>query len=157
MTYHHQTRRPRQAGAWPTVQMLAAQVNQQVNKDTLRVGDAEREEAARVLGEHFASGRLDRDEYDERLEAIFAARTGGDLATVFRDLPGEHPRGQRPAAPGYERPTRRRGPRLPFLPMLFILIGLAIVLSASWIFWVGLGALFLLNRGACSLHRWPVR
>jgi len=151
MTHYSHPRR--QSSAWPTVQMLAAQVNQQVNRDSLRVGDAEREDAARQLGDHFASGRLDRDEYDERLETIFAARTGGEIAAVFRDLPGQHPRAQRPSAPRYERRPTRRRVFLPFLPVLLILIGLAIVLNAGWIVWLGLGAFFLLKGGVCSVRR----
>jgi hypothetical protein len=35
---------------------------------TLRIGDAEREEAARELGEHYALGRISADEHSERLE-----------------------------------------------------------------------------------------
>lgn len=148
---HSHSHRPRQSGAWPAVQMLAYQVNQQVNRDSLRVGDAERDEAARQLGEHFATGRLERDEYDERLEAVFAARTGGDLAAVFRDLPGQHPRAQRVSAPRIQRPTRRRRP--PFLPVLLVLIGIAAFTGAWWVLWIGLGAFFLLGGGACGSRR----
>jgi hypothetical protein len=53
----------------------------------IRIGDAEREAAAAELREHFASGRLDQDELNERLSAAFAARTHGDLNAVFTDLP----------------------------------------------------------------------
>ena len=53
----------------------------------MRVSDAEREAAAAELREHFASGRLDQEELDERLSAIFAARTRGDLNALFADLP----------------------------------------------------------------------
>ena len=53
----------------------------------MRVGDAEREAAAAELREHFASGRLDQEELETRLSAVFAARTRGDLSTLFTDLP----------------------------------------------------------------------
>jgi hypothetical protein len=53
----------------------------------MRVSDAEREAAAAELREHFASGRLDQAELDERLSAVFAARTRGDLNALFADLP----------------------------------------------------------------------
>jgi hypothetical protein len=53
----------------------------------MRVSDTEREAAAAELREHFASGRLDQEELDERLSAVFAARTRGDLNAVFADLP----------------------------------------------------------------------
>lgn len=54
----------------------------------LRVGDAERDEVTEALHEHFAQGRLTRDELDERLTATLSARTVGDLRKVTRDLPG---------------------------------------------------------------------
>jgi hypothetical protein len=53
----------------------------------MRVSDAEREAAAAELREHFASGRLTQDELDERLTAVFAAKTRGDLSGLFTDLP----------------------------------------------------------------------
>jgi hypothetical protein len=53
----------------------------------MRVSDAEREAAAAELQEHFASGRLNQEELDERLAAAFAAKTRGDLNALFTDLP----------------------------------------------------------------------
>jgi hypothetical protein len=53
----------------------------------MRVSDAEREAAAAELREHFASGRLTQDELEERLTAVFAAKTRGDLSGLFTDLP----------------------------------------------------------------------
>jgi hypothetical protein len=53
----------------------------------MRVSDAERDAAAAELREHFASGRLDSGELDQRLTAVFAARTRGDLFALFTDLP----------------------------------------------------------------------
>lgn len=53
----------------------------------MRVSDAERDAAAAELREHFASGRLNQDELDERLAATFAAKTRGDLNALFTDLP----------------------------------------------------------------------
>lgn len=66
----------------------------------IRVSDAEREAAAAELREHFASGRLDQEELDERLSTVFAARTRGDLNAIFTDLPsaGHAPAGA--SAPG---------------------------------------------------------
>lgn len=53
----------------------------------MRVSDTEREAAAGELREHFASGRLDAEELNERLSAVFAAKTRGDLNAIFTDLP----------------------------------------------------------------------
>ena len=54
----------------------------------LRIGDAERDAAATDLGEHFAAGRLTLDELNERLDAVFSARTFGQLNRIMADLPG---------------------------------------------------------------------
>jgi hypothetical protein len=53
----------------------------------MRISDAEREAAAAELREHFASGRLDQEELNERLDRVFAAKTRGDLNGPFTDLP----------------------------------------------------------------------
>ncbi|GAA2664702.1 MULTISPECIES: DUF1707 domain-containing protein [Actinosynnema] len=57
----------------------------------IRVGDAEREDALRVLGEHLSAGRLDVDEYGERTARATAARNRGELLDLFSDLPHPHP------------------------------------------------------------------
>lgn len=56
-----------------------------------RVGDAEREDAMRALGEHMSGGRLDLDEYAERTAQVTAARTWSELTALFTDLPEPHP------------------------------------------------------------------
>jgi DNA-binding MarR family transcriptional regulator len=53
----------------------------------VRVGDADRDTAAAALSEHFAHGRLTRDELNARLEATLTARTYGQLSEATRDLP----------------------------------------------------------------------
>jgi Domain of unknown function (DUF1707) len=52
----------------------------------LRAADADREIIHRVLGDAFADGRLDREEYDERSSAVWEARTLGDLPPLVADL-----------------------------------------------------------------------
>ena len=54
---------------------------------SVRIGTAEREAAASALSEHFAAGRLDQDELEERLDRAYAAKTGADLEPLFQDLP----------------------------------------------------------------------
>ncbi|GGV33165.1 DUF1707 SHOCT-like domain-containing protein [Streptomyces spectabilis] len=53
----------------------------------LRASDADRERVAEVLREAMAEGRLDMDEFNERVDAAYRARTYGDLAPLTRDLP----------------------------------------------------------------------
>lgn len=53
----------------------------------LRASDADRERVAEVLRDALAEGRLDMEEFEERLEQTYKARTYGELAPVTRDLP----------------------------------------------------------------------
>jgi hypothetical protein len=57
---------------------------------TIRLSDAERDAAAADLGEHFAQGRLTADEHAERLEQVWGAKTRGEVAPIFRDLPSPY-------------------------------------------------------------------
>ncbi|MER7013907.1 DUF1707 domain-containing protein [Saccharopolyspora sp. NPDC000359] len=63
----------------------------------LRIGDPERELAMRLLGEHFAVGRLDVGEYDERCRQVAAARFRSELEALFDDLPDPRPERAVPA------------------------------------------------------------
>ena len=66
----------------------------------MRVSDAEREAAAAEVREHFASGRLNQDELNDRLAAVFAAKTRGDLNALFTDLPSSGHGWASASAPG---------------------------------------------------------
>lgn len=55
--------------------------------DQIRASDADREQAAASLRDHFAEGRLTRVELDERLTTALCARTAGDLRRLMADLP----------------------------------------------------------------------
>lgn len=52
-----------------------------------RIGDAERDQVISELGAHFAAGRLDMDEYDERSTAAITAKTHGELSRTLAHLP----------------------------------------------------------------------
>ena len=54
---------------------------------SLRVSDADREQAVAELREHLLAGRLTLAEFSERVEAALTARVGGELARVQEDLP----------------------------------------------------------------------
>ncbi len=55
----------------------------------MRASDADRDRVASSLREHCAQGRISVGELDGRLEAVYAARTIGDLQKVTEDLPEE--------------------------------------------------------------------
>lgn len=55
----------------------------------LRASDGDRDRVAEALREHHAVGRLDADEFQDRLEATYRAKTLGELETVTADLPAQ--------------------------------------------------------------------
>ncbi|WP_375424675.1 DUF1707 domain-containing protein [uncultured Friedmanniella sp.] len=54
----------------------------------LRASDSDREQVSTVLSTAYAEGRLTREEHDERLDALLAAKTFDDLVGLTRDLVG---------------------------------------------------------------------
>ena len=52
----------------------------------LRASDQERELVRQMLATGFADGRLDREEFDERSDAVGATRTLGELPALVSDL-----------------------------------------------------------------------
>ncbi|EID53666.1 DUF1707 SHOCT-like domain-containing protein [Saccharomonospora xinjiangensis] len=62
-----------------------------VDRPNFRLSDAERTQALDALAEHVRTGRLDLPEYDERSASVTSAKTRGDLAAVFADLPDPRP------------------------------------------------------------------
>ncbi|GGK77885.1 hypothetical protein Sme01_43810 [Sphaerisporangium melleum] len=53
----------------------------------MRASDGDRDRVAAVLREHCAQGRLTMEEFNERLELVYAGRTYGDLQKLTADLP----------------------------------------------------------------------
>jgi hypothetical protein len=85
----------------------------------LRVSDAERQAVTDRLAAHFAEGRLDHDEFDERNGRAMAASTRADLAGLLDDLPGTGA----PAVPARPRPRRSH----PVLLLVLIVILAAVI------------------------------
>ena len=53
----------------------------------MRISDTERDQVAEILREAAGEGRLDLDELDGRLTAVYAAKTYADLEPIVADLP----------------------------------------------------------------------
>ena len=77
-----------------------------LKRGAIRVSDAERDQAAAELSEHYQAGRLTLEEFDDRSNQALRARTGSDLGALFTDLP-------QGAAPSVLAPTRPATPDLP--------------------------------------------
>ena len=117
----------------------------------MRIGDDDRERAMADLAQHYADGRLDHEEYDERLDAIWTARTRADLAVLFSDLP-RPPVTYPPVRAAQPKGDRRF--RLPLLPVLALLVVLSVVTEAPlWLLVFPL--LFIRSRrgGGCPPPR----
>jgi hypothetical protein len=90
----------------------------------IRIGTTEREAAAARLGEHFAAGRLESAEFEERVHLAYQARTTADLRRLFVDLP-------EPQAQYVARPPRRRDRSMSTTYLLILLAIIAGVAIAS--------------------------
>ena len=109
--------------------------------DQLRISDADREAAVNQLSEQYAVGRLTRDEFDERSDAVWSARTQGDLGPIFADLPVGSPRPRRLPAGAPHRPRWWPVPLAPVVAALVILTVLThlpfVLLLVFGICWFG--------------------
>lgn len=73
----------------------------------MRAGDADRERTVDVLKAAFAEGRLDQDEYYERIGLAYEGRTYGDLVALTGDLPaGPLPGAMAPAGQALRQRAR---------------------------------------------------
>src|SRR6266545_2975409 len=63
----------------------------------LRASDHDRDRVAEVLRQAAGDGRLTLEELDERLSAVFSAKTYGELEPITRDLPIGAPPASAPA------------------------------------------------------------
>ena len=103
----------------------------------VRIGDAERDRAVSTLGDHFAAGRLDREEFDTRVDQAMAARFDNELRPLFADLPRTQPVAPTPAYA--TAPTLRNAWPLMLLWWLpFLLVGsivAAVLIGAPWLIW----------------------
>src|SRR5215467_6427290 len=64
-----------------------AQEQAMASDPKIRASDADRDRTAAALREHLAAGRLTNEEFDERLDKTYAAKTLGDLDGLMADLP----------------------------------------------------------------------
>ncbi|WP_128977134.1 DUF1707 SHOCT-like domain-containing protein [Streptomyces roseicoloratus] len=68
---------------------------------SLRASDADRDRIADILGDALAEGRIDPEEHAERIDAVYRAKTMGELEPIVRDLPAARPSRAPAAAPVY--------------------------------------------------------
>jgi hypothetical protein len=88
-----------------------------VSAGELRASDEDRHRVVDALQRHTEAGRLSLDEFTERVDSAYAARTLAELARVTDDLPVE------PVAAPAAADTGRRD-----LLVIFAVAGVALVL-----------------------------
>jgi len=136
-----------------------------------RASDQDRERTAGALGRHYAAGRLTLEEFQERLDQAYAAKTLGQLDDLMADLPGGD-LGQIPGQPGggNQRLPERRAAGTVQAPdgsnpavwhfWLAVTIGVFVVWLISgasggpWFLWAAIPlAIILLRRRAMDRER----
>jgi len=118
----------------------------------LRAADADRERIVERLRKSHAEGRLDMDEFQQRLDRCYEAKTFGELGELVRDLPRQDVQDDRRSF-GWFGPWRA-GPVL-FAPILIALI-LVSAATGHHVFWLWIPLVFLLWRMSWwRRRRWP--
>jgi hypothetical protein len=108
---------------------------------SVRAGDRDRERTAGQLGQALSQGYLAIDEYENRLQATFAAQTTTELRQLVTDLPLAQLRRNDPQRQAARQRAARLGVRShlgAYLAMVIIVltVWLAVGLTAgAWYFW----------------------
>ena len=116
------------------------------SRPPIRIGDDERTAAMQALDAHLSAGRLDPDEYGDRVAKVSAARTREDLEVLFVDLPEPHslsggsttgaPPARRHPPAEADRDERALGGRAgAVLVALAPIIALALFFATRWWVW----------------------
>jgi anti-sigma factor RsiW len=114
-----------------------------------RAGDSDREATAERLRHHHAEGRITMDEFQERLDRCYRAKTAGELRELVADLPVNP-----------QRVPRHLG-RRPFIPVVAILVAIVAVNAVSdhgpHLFLFLFPLFFLTRFFLFRRHRWNMR
>lgn len=110
----------------------------------LRASDRDRDVVSGLLGDAFAEGRLDRDEFDERSAHASEIKTLGDIPSLVSDLISSAPATLTPAALRTEAERRYRADRRGALTY-------AAPAIICWIIWIA-----ALATGHGTPFPWPI-
>jgi Flp pilus assembly protein TadB len=97
----------------------------------MRVSDADRQQVADRLAEHYGEGRLDKAEFDERLGRAMNAKTRADLSGLLDDLPQNGAPAAADPVPSRRRPQRGRHHGL-IVVALVVILALALAHVVVW-------------------------
>jgi hypothetical protein len=118
-------------------------ISQMMRNPNLRASDADRDATADRLRRHHTDGRLDQDEFQERLDRCFAAKTVGELAELTRDLPDDTARHR---AGGRTRSGLLGGlPMIPIVPIILAIVAIHLIVGVASGLWILFPLLFLVR------------
>ncbi len=116
-------------------------ISQMIRNPNLRASDADRDATADRLRQHHTDGRLDQDEFQERLDRCFAAKTVGELAELTRDLPDDTARYRAGGRTGFGLLGCLR--MIPILPIILAIIALHLIVGVASGLWILIPLFFL--------------
>ncbi|MGO9954438.1 MAG: DUF1707 domain-containing protein [Solirubrobacteraceae bacterium] len=116
-------------------------ISQMMRDPNVRASDADRDATADRLRQHHTDGRLDPEEFQERLDRCFAAKTVGELAELTRDMPGEP---ARRGAGGRTSLGLLGGLRMiPIVPIILAIVAIHLIVGVVSGLWILIPLFFL--------------
>ena len=116
-------------------------ISQMIRNPNLRASDADREATADRLRQHHTDGRLDQDEFQERLDKCFAAKTVGELNELTRDLPGDLARSGGRGRTGFGLLGSLR--MIPIVPIILAIVAIHLIFGVVGGLWILIPLFFL--------------
>jgi len=116
-------------------------ISQMIRNPNLRASDADREATADRLRQHHTDGRIDQDEFQERLDRCFAAKTVGELAELTRDLPDDPARHRARGRAGFGLLGSLR--MIPIVPIILAIVAIHLIFGVVGGLWILIPLFFL--------------
>lgn len=119
-----------------------------LRESSLRASDADRDAAADQLRAAWMEGRLDAEEFEQRLARVLGSRTYGELGGMLADLPSVR-------TPGSRRPVAAMVLAAVAMAVVAVVAPLVLAIVAGWMIWVGgwLLVAAMRGRGCCTPAR----
>jgi hypothetical protein len=118
-----------------------------IRDPNLRASDADREATADRLRQHHTDGRIDAEEFNERLDKCYAAKTMGELAGLTRDLPADPARRRSGAGAGFGLIGSLR--MIPILPIILAIVAIHLIVGVVSGLWILIPLFFLARLMIC--------
>ena len=116
-------------------------ISQMIRDPNLRASDADRDATADRLRQHHTDGRIDPEEFQERLDRCFAAKTVGELAELTRDLPDDRARHRAGGRTGFGPLGYLR--MIPIVPIILAIVAIHLIVGVASGLWILIPLLFV--------------